>query len=270
MALTIRVATTSADVEWASDLLWGLGVVAIEEIVDAEGGVILRTSMGEDETVARRALAALPATLVWSFEVVDDESIDSWREHVRAFEVGESLTIVPAWDVAVGTDVARMAVTIEPGATFGMGDHPTTRGCLQLLERIDVVDRRVLDVGCGSGILGVVAIMRGARSAHGIDINPASVEVSRRNAIANGVDDRWTVSDEFASGEFDVVFANILAPVLIELADEIGRRVAGEGTLILSGILDGRYEHVLAEYADFVVIDRVVIDGWATLRLTRG
>lgn len=269
MALTIRVTVAAADVEWVSDQLWGLGVVAIEEIVGTGETVILRTSMGEDHDTVRRAMDSLDVTLDWKFELVDDRTVDTWRLHVRPFEVGDELLVVPAWNDEPTNDVARMHVIIEPGATFGMGDHPTTRGCLALLERMDLRGRSVLDVGCGSGILGIVATMRGARMAHGVDINPASVEVSRVNARANGVSDRWTVSDEQPSGEFDVVFANILAPVLIDLSDEIARRVAVGGVLVLSGVLDGRYEHVLGEYPDFVVTERSVIDGWASLRLER-
>ncbi|MEY3617829.1 MAG: hypothetical protein RL726_527 [Actinomycetota bacterium] len=269
MALTIRITVAPSDVELVSDVLWGIGVVAVEELVGADETVILRTSLGEDREAVRRAMDALPLALDWTFDVVDDRTVEAWRDHVRPFEVGDTLLVVPAWNVESITDVARTRVTIEPGATFGMGDHPTTRGCLELLERMVVVDRSVLDVGCGSGILGIVSLMMGARHAHGIDINPASVEVSRLNARLNDVGDRWTVSQEYPHEAHDIVFANILAPVLIDLSDEIARSVASTGVLILSGVLDGRYEHVLKEYSDFVVSDRLVIDGWASLLLAR-
>jgi ribosomal protein L11 methyltransferase len=269
MALTIRISVTTSDVEWVSDLLWGLGVVAIEELAGADETVTLRTSMGEDHEAVRRAMDSLPLALDWSFDVVDDRTVEAWRDHVRPFEVGDTLLVVPAWNVEPIADGARTRVIIEPGATFGMGDHPTTRGCLELLERTMVGDRSVLDVGCGSGILGIVSLMKGARIAHGIDINPASVEVSRLNAALNGVGDRWTVSQEYPHEAHDIVFANILAPVLIDLSDEIARSVATAGVLILSGVLDGRYGHVLEEYPDFAVSDRLVIDGWASLMLTR-
>ena len=269
MALTIRVSVPSAEVEWVSDLLWGLGVVAIEELAGAGESVILRTSMGEDRATVERAMESLPVALDWSFEEIDDRVVHTWREHVRPFEVGERLLVVPAWMTDSVIDGDRSRVVIEPGSTFGMGDHPTTRGCLVLIEGLDLRNRTVLDVGCGSGILGIVALMMGARAAHGVDINPASVDVSRANARANEVIDRWTVSDAQPSSEFDVVFANILAPVLIDLSDEIARRVAPAGRLILSGVLDGHFDHVLREYPDFVVADRVVIDGWVTLSLVR-
>jgi ribosomal protein L11 methyltransferase len=269
MALTIRVSVPASDAEWVSDLLWGLGVVAIEELVGIDDSVILRTSMGEDRDTVHRALASLPVVLEWSFEVVDDRVVDAWREHVRPFEVGHGLLVVPAWNTEPVADGPRTRVTIEPGATFGMGDHPTTRGCLGLLERMDVGERSVLDVGCGSGILGIVALMMGARTAHGVDINPASIEVSRLNAEMNGVNDRWTVSQDQPDAVHDVVFANILAPVLIDLSEEISRRVSAHGVLILSGVLEGRYEHVLAEYPEFVVTERTIIDGWASLLLSR-
>ena len=274
MALTVVVSPNDCDIEWVSDVLWGLGVVAIEEIVDAAGIVRLRTSLGENRVDAEDALTELPEGVTWEFEEVDDRLVDAWRDHVEAFDVGERFTVIPAWRTLDGLGVAtgRTKLVIEPGSTFGMGDHPTTRGCLCMMEKIPLADVSVLDVGCGSGILGIAALKMGSSTAHGIDINPASVRVSMENARANGVEANWSVSTESLSSVddvFDVVVANILAPVLIDLSAEISRTVVDGGRLILSGVLDGRYDHVLSHFVEFELIERVVIDGWATLCLKR-
>ena len=132
MALTVVVSPNDCDIEWVSDVLWGLGVVAIEEIVDAAGIVRLRTSLGENQVDAEDALTELPDGVTWEFEEVDDRLVDAWRDHVEAFDVGERFTVIPAWRTLDGLGVAtgRTKLVIEPGSTFGMGDHPTTRGCL--------------------------------------------------------------------------------------------------------------------------------------------
>jgi ribosomal protein L11 methyltransferase len=270
MVRTVRVVVSESDVEWVSDALWGLGVVAIEEIATTDSRVILRTSLGEDVAAVRAAMASLPMNLDWTFEEVDDRSVEAWRDHVRPFEVGSSTLVVPAWRTEPVDAAGRLVVRIEPGSTFGLGDHPTTRGCLTLIESLDLVERSVLDVGCGSGILGIVALMRGARVAHGVDINPASVEVSRNNAVLNSVSRCWSVSGDLDDERRDIVFANILAPVLIEMSQAISDRVAPSGRLILSGMLQDRHEHVLRAYPDFVVTEHVVVDGWVTLMLGRG
>lgn len=273
MALTVVVSVQTHEVEWVSDLLWGHGVVAIEELDDGSGTIRLRTSLGEVREEVIAALKDLPSGIRWTFETIDDRVIDTWREHVMAFDVGERFTVVPAWlPVEDRSDSKRLRLRIEPGSTFGMGDHPTTRGCLLLLEKRSCSGLTVLDVGCGSGILGIAALLLGAKVAHGVDISPASLEVSTRNARANGVEDSWSVSIEPLSvidGPYDLVLANILAPVLIDLSDELDRLSNGRGEVIISGVLEERHDHVLAEYPRFHVVDKVVVDGWATLRLAR-
>jgi ribosomal protein L11 methyltransferase len=112
----------------------------------------------------------------------------------------------------------------------------------------------------------------GAGRAQGIDINPASLEVSRANAIRNGVDDRWSVSLDgldSITGGFDLVAANILAPVLIDLADDLKRLLDRDGTLVISGVLHGRYDHVVKALAPLTIADFIEIEGWVSLALRR-
>ncbi len=270
MTLGIAVVTNPTDVEFVADLLWGLGASALSEHWHSDGTVTLRTSLGENRSSVIEAIDSLPADLNWRFEDIDDSIGTEWRSHVAPVPVTADLEIVPAW-IDVETPTVGTRILIEPGATFGLGDHPTTRACLSILAEIEVHGRSVLDVGCGSGVLGITALALGATRAVGVDITPAAVEVSQENARRNGVDDRWfATTNELASirTDFDIVVANILAPTLIELSDELRRLVKPDGLLVISGVLDGHYQHVLDALSPLRVVECRVIDGWAAVVLS--
>lgn len=261
--MTVRavvVTVPPADTELASDVLWSLGVVAIEERV-VDDMVELWTSLGDSGF----ELEPLMST-GWTHrvEVVDDAVVDTWRAFAGPVHVAPGLVVRPAWQ----PDVAETGtvISIDPGSTFGMGDHPTTRLALRALLGMVRSGDRVLDVGCGSGVLAIAALRLGAASATAIDIAPAAVPVTRENAARNGVtvdvSNRTLAAIE---GPFDVVVANILAPVLIELADDL-RRVTGR-VLIISGVLDGAFDHVLAALEPMVPVDVETLDGWAAVSL---
>lgn len=273
--LTVVVTTTPADYELVSDLLWGLGVVAISEHWAPDGVVNLRTSLGDDEDVARSALDR--AGITFRFEYVDPLVGDTWRDFARPVRVGDHLIVRPNWcdESVVDELLANMpdpetvhVVSIEPGSTFGLGDHPTTSASLEMIHRYVREDDEVLDVGCGSGVLGIVALLLGARRAHGVDINPASIGVSISNASANGVADRWSVSNDaldVIGRPFDLVAANILAPVLIELGSSLKRLTAAGGVLVVSGVLEGHYDHVSEALSPMREVDRLERDGWVAV-----
>lgn len=277
--LTVVVATTPADYEYVSDLLWGLGVVAVSEHWSADGVVTLRTSLGEDEDVARRAMESIGVD--FEFEWVDSSVGETWRTHARPIRVGDRLVVAPTWCASSDVDrlVASMGgpnevtvASIEPGSTFGMGDHPTTTSSLLMLENYLEPGMEVLDVGCGSGVLGIVALMLGASRAHGVDINPASVAVSIANAETNGVADRWSVSTDaldVIGRPFDLVLANILAPTLVELSGQLRRLTSPSGVLIVSGVLNGHYDHVADALAPLREIEKVERDGWVAVAFGR-
>ncbi len=268
------VAVTTDQVELASDALWALGVVAVEERGSGDR-IELWTSLGDDERLVAESVAAFPAAWQWRLEQVDESVADTWREHAVPTWIDQHLVVVPAWlprpaDTAAGV----IAVSIEPGSTFGLGDHPTTVLSLQAVR--DAVSRRpgcsVLDVGCGSGVLAIGAVMFGAGSAHGIDIAPAAVAVTTANAGANGVGHAVTVAtaplaqiDE----TYDVVVANILAPTLLELSADLGRVLAPGGTLIVSGILEHRYGHVLDALAPLQMTSCLTRAGWVAVSLAQ-
>lgn len=270
IALVVTVDPES--VELASDVLWSLGVVAVEEREGDDGTVELWTSVGDDPAALDAATASIPSRWRWRTAEIDHTVADSWRTHATPVVIDEDLLICPAWvetpPVAPGTVVLR----IEPGSTFGMGDHPTTIECLRALRRHLSPGARVLDVGCGSGILAIAAVRLGAASAHGIDISPAAVPTTRQNALMNGVETGVTVSTTplaEVTGVFDVVLANILAPALVDLAVDLRRVLADDGVLVVSGILADRHDHVLAALAPLRVVALDESHGWVALSLRR-
>ena len=270
--LALVVSTTATEVELASDALWSLGVVAIEERAAADR-VELWTSLGDDSDVVIAAASQRLAHWSWRFVEVDEAVADTWRAHALPVWVEPDLVICPAWvpfepnsDVEPGVTVLR----IEPGATFGLGDHPTTMLSMRAIRQALHAGSTVLDVGCGSGVLAVGACVLGASHAVAIDIAPASVPITKANAATNGVADLVEVSTNSLAeidGQFDIVVANILAPTLIELADDLVRAVAPSGVLIISGVLANRHEHVEEALRPLRRIHRQTLDGWAAITL---
>ena len=281
--LTVVVSTTPEEYEYISDLLWGLGVVAVSEHWSPDGIVTLRTSLGDDEVVVRQAMDSIG--VAFQFETVDSAAGETWRKFAKPVAVGDNLIVAPSWcdenevralknsmDASGAGHGQARVVSIEPGSTFGMGDHPTTTSSLMMLERYLEPGMEILDVGCGSGVLGIVALMLGASRAHGVDINPASVAVSTANAEANGVADRWSVSTDaldVIGRPFEVVVANILAPTLIELSSHLKRLTAEKGVLIISGVLNGHYDHVVDALHPLREIEKIERDGWVAVAFGR-
>jgi ribosomal protein L11 methyltransferase len=267
--LGLVVTVPAIEVELASDALWELGVVAIEERACADGYVELWTSLGDDASLVHTATVGFPSSWRCRTVALDVTVADTWRADAQPTAVSDDLVFCPAW-VDASFPAGVTVVQIEPGATFGMGDHPTTVLTMQLALAHIGPSVTVLDVGCGSGVLSVAACMLGAAGAVGIDIAPAAVGVTEANARANGVADLVTVSTTplaLVEGQFDLVLANILAPALIELAPHLKRVLAPGGVLIISGILAERHQHVLDVLAPLRVVRSAVLDVWTAIEL---
>ena len=187
-------------------------------------------------------------------QIADQNWMEAWREHYKPILIGEGLLILPAW--LESPDPKRIPIKIDPGMAFGTGTHPTTQLCLELMEKAEIGNwRLVIDVGCGSGILSIAALKLGAEKVLGVDIDIESVKNSRENANLNGIGEGLMLGQgsvaEILSGQFPfksapLVVANILAPVLIRLFDAgLADLIEPNGEIILSGILDHQAESVI-------------------------
>ncbi|KXS37447.1 MAG: ribosomal protein L11 methyltransferase [Halomonadaceae bacterium T82-2] len=207
------------------------------------------------------------------YELLADRDWErEWMDGFEPLRMGQRLWIVPSWHDA--PDAEAVNLRLDPGLAFGTGTHPTTALCLGWLDELSVdgalEGRRVLDVGCGSGILALAALKLGARAATGTDIDPQALLATRDNAERNAIaeDDLTLHQPETLPEErFEVVLANILAGPLVELAPTIAGHVAPGGRLALSGILAHQAEEVLAAYRDqgLAMDEPVERDGWVLL-----
>ena len=207
--------------------------------------------------------------------VDDADWTDAWKEGYVPQRIGR-VVVVPSWlDEPIGP--GEVALRLDPGMAFGTGLHPTTRGCLTLLQAISPMPSVVLDVGSGSGILALAALRLGAEQAVCYDTDPLAVEATLANARANDLGDQVTahlgsLPAAHAGGRFQLVLANLVAAVLIELAGSLAAHTAMGGTLLASGIIDSRADEVLGALADsgFALGGRLDDGEWISLELRRG
>lgn len=251
--------------EIISDALWAGGVAAVEEI-ESEGHVVLRTSV--DPGIVDSLLAAHPAVTA-GHATFRREVADTWREHAAPSRVTDSLWLVPAW---VRPPHGATAVMVEPFDTFGLGNHPTTVLALRAALQHARAGSRVVDVGTGSGVLAVaLSLVTGCR-ATGTDIAPQSEAALRHNAVLNGVDHLvgWSATTtDLDEGAGDLVMANILAPVLRDIAPELERLCPAGGTIILSGMREDQADAVVACFVSCREHSRIAEDGWSASVLAR-
>ncbi|MGO1460762.1 MAG: 50S ribosomal protein L11 methyltransferase [Marinobacter sp.] len=189
--------------------------------------------------------------------LVEDKDWErAWMDDFHPLQFGERLWIVPSWTDAPDSDAANLM--LDPGLAFGTGTHPTTALCLEWLDGKDVTGKQVTDYGCGSGILGLAALLLGANHVVGVDTDSQALEASRENARRNGVDqarlDLYLPKDE-PDTKADVMLANILAQPLIGLAPHLASLTKPGGDLVLSGILSYQSREVMAAYEPWFIMD---------------
>ena len=208
----------------------------------------------------------------------------SWQKYYTPLSVGRRLYIVPEWERGEPVPEGRTALYLNPGLTFGTGNHASTRLCLEWVEEFVRPGGRVLDLGCGSGILSAAALLLGAESALGVDIDPKAVDVAYENAALNGLGrDRCTflagdiltdrsLKETLARDRWDLVLANIVADVIIPLSAHVEELLAPGGVFLCSGIIDTRSGEVEAALArnGLQVLGRKERDGWVALAARPG
>jgi ribosomal protein L11 methyltransferase len=199
------------------------------------------------------SFGAEPGTFISAAEITDFGWAEKWKENFQPRRIGKRITVKPSWE-PYSPSLEEVVVTIDPGQAFGTGTHETTQMCLQFLEEAfdgAPTPRRVLDVGTGTGILGIAAALLGAPLTLGIDVDPKGVEVAGENARINGVEGRFhaaTTPLSCVEGRYDLILANVLAEILTDLKEEIAARLEPGGKLILSGILSEKGDWVAKEY----------------------
>lgn len=207
----------------------------------------------------------------YSVKIADcatEDWVNNWKQYFHPMPIGQRLLIRPVWEEEYDSN-GRIVLDIEPGLAFGTGSHPTTKLCLETLEKYIDEGSTVLDIGCGSGILSIASLLLGAKSALGVDIDALAVKTAQANALQNGFDEsRFTaikgnLSDR-VDGKFNVIVANIVADIIMEFNTQVGKFLDDGGVYITGGIIESREDEVLYSFAEngFEVIERFDEKGW--------
>ncbi|MBA1245588.1 50S ribosomal protein L11 methyltransferase [Pseudomonas japonica] len=284
--LQVRLAIGPEQAETYEDALLEIGAVSVT-FMDAEDQPIFEPDLNTTPLWSHTHLLALfeadtEADAVFAHlrlltgdtlpehhaEVIEDQDWErSWMDAFQPMRFGQRLWIVPSWHEAPQPDAVNLL--LDPGLAFGTGTHPTTALCLEWLDGQALSGTRVLDFGCGSGILAIAALLLGAESATGTDIDVQALEASRDNAGRNGIPEHKLalyLPQDLPAFEADVLVANILAGPLVSLAPELASRVRPGGLLALSGILAEQGEEVAAAYAGMFDLDPIAErEGWARI-----
>ncbi|MFO0667999.1 MAG: 50S ribosomal protein L11 methyltransferase [Polyangiaceae bacterium] len=277
----VHVDVTPEQVDEISALLFELGAEGVEE---RDLGTLAKSNASDKVTLvaafsskgdADEAIAELGnSELVARYEeIVGDAWRDAWKEHYRPFAIAPGVVVRPPWETYEAKP-GEHVLELEPGRAFGTGLHETTRLVARSIREHEkeLAGVTVLDIGCGSGVLALIALVLGAKDAVAVDIDAESIEVTKENAQRNHLDARIDASTTDLAAVSLVspfVLANIEAKVLIPLASEIARHVAPGGLLFLSGVLVPQRDDVRAAYADFELLSSPELGEWTLLALRK-
>ena len=304
----LTVHTTTEGSELIADIMWrytgyGVAISDVKDVIalqkdksqywdymedgladDSSGDVMVKAfiALGDTDSVVpeiRRDIEDMAANCVGTLplgslemtkrEIEGDDWIEIWRTHFRPIHLG-AIVVVPEW-IEYNKQDGEEIVKLDNNMAFGTGEHETTSMCIELLQQYLTPDSVCIDVGCGSGILGISAIKLGAKYAYLTDIDAVAVESAKHNALLNGVSDKLTVARsnllDDSSLKADIMLANITADILENLAPSIPKNLKKGGTLILSGIIDCKLDRVIEVYsAQGLTLDKKVKKGeWNAL-----
>ena len=202
----------------------------------------------------------------------EEDWADSWKQYYKPIEIGNRLVVVPMWE-KYDAKPEQVIVKMDPGMAFGTGTHETTRLCATLLEKHITKDSKMLDVGCGSGILAICASKLGAKECYAYDIDPVAVKVACENVKDNDCTNiECGVSDLLKgvkAGKYDVITANIVADIIIRLLPDIAQFMHKDTVLVISGIIDERCEDVYKSIKEnrFTITEEIHENGWCAISL---
>lgn len=293
VCLKITIKTDPVMVESISDFLIGVFEAGVETGAPDEPlyGTINAYIQKEDfdtifveETIASvtaylselAVIFSVPTPELVSAMVEEEDWGKSWKEHFKPFSIVPGLVISPTWE-KYQPKPGEQVITMDPGMAFGTGHHATTSLTLECIQETltDTTGLCLLDVGTGTGVLGMSAVLFGAESVHGIDNDGDAVAVATDNVILNGMQEKMRVSGvslEAIKDQFSVTVANIVHNVLISMVEDLARVTRENGTLILSGLLVGeQVENVIATFKlkGFVLLEQKEAEGWAALKFVK-
>ncbi|MPW44714.1 50S ribosomal protein L11 methyltransferase [Acinetobacter guerrae] len=274
--LQIHITVDQAQVDFTETLLMSLGAVSVT-LDDAEDQALLEPLPGEtplwnkvivtgiyqedeqdpiDVEILQAFLKEQLPDVPMRHEQLEDQVWErAWMDYYEPIQIAEKFWIVPEWLEAPDSNAVN--IKLDPGLAFGTGNHASTFLCLQWLGQTDLKDKIVIDYGCGSGILGVAALLLGAKKVYATDIDPQAVLATKQNAELNHVLDRLFVglpeefNSEFKSQKADVLVANILAAPLMALAPEFATLLKSEGEFALAGVIEEQVADVTGVYSEF-------------------
>lgn len=274
----VHVDVTPEQVDEISALLFELGAEGVEERDETTlakttaSGLVTLVGAFSMRADAEAAIAELDASMAPRYEeVVGDAWRDAWKEHYKPYAIADGIVVRPPWE-AYEANAGEHVLELEPGRAFGTGLHETTRLVARAIKKYadEARGKLVIDVGCGSGILALIALVTGAARAIAIDNDPEAVDVTRENAARNALSSRIDASTTDVSAlsvTAPLVLANIESRILIPMVGSLSSRVAPGGLLLLSGILVSQQDDVRAAYAHMDLVEAPSLGEWVLLAL---
>lgn len=269
------------------DSRWDYIEEGLYENPDRRPSVTFYVDDSEDGAMLLARAEALLAAADGEYEMETErvKSADwenNWKEFYKPFKVGSRLYVRPSWE-SIDDDEGRRVLIMDPASSFGTGSHATTRLCMEQIDAMDCVGKSILDMGCGSGILGCCAMLMGGRSLVACDIEESAITTTKKNLEVNGIPlekcalyrgdvirDKKLAAEITEKGSYDIILANIVADVLMAMSEFFKSRLAENGRLILSGIINERAEEVKAHFlsAGYTVDAQMERDGWTMLSVS--